>query len=67
MPAGDDQWERIKDLLPGGKGYVCATSCLQWVVRGSGVTLDKIIAGFYRTLPDLNPKKFSAPRKYDSC
>jgi hypothetical protein len=37
MPAGDDQWERIKDLLPEGEGYVCATSCLQSVVRGSGV------------------------------
>jgi hypothetical protein len=37
MPAGDEQWERIKDLLPGGEGYVCATSCLQSVVRGSGV------------------------------
>jgi len=21
MPAGDEQWERIKDLLPGGEGY----------------------------------------------
>jgi hypothetical protein len=67
MPAGDDQWERIKDLLPGGEGYVCATSCLESVVCGSSVTLDKIIPGFYRTLLDLNPKKFSAPRKYDSC
>jgi len=27
MPAGDEPWERIKDLLPGGEGYVCATSC----------------------------------------
>jgi hypothetical protein len=32
-----------------------------------GVTLDKIIPGFYRKLPDLNPKKFSAPRKDDCC
>ena len=65
MPAGDEQWERIKDLLPGGEGYVCATSCLKSVVRGSGVTLDKIIPGFYRRLPEFNPKNFSAPRKYD--
>jgi hypothetical protein len=63
MPAGDEEWERIKDLLPGGEGYVGATSCLESVVRGSGVTLDKIIPGFYRTLRDLNPKKFSAPIK----
>jgi len=67
MPAGDEQWERLKDLLPGGEGYVCATSCLKSLVRGSGVTLDKIIPGFYRTLPDLNPKKFSAPIKSDCC
>jgi hypothetical protein len=33
MPAGDDQWERIKDLLLAGEGYVCATSCLQSLVR----------------------------------
>ena len=33
MPAGDDEWERIKDLFPGGEGYVCATSCLQSLVR----------------------------------
>jgi hypothetical protein len=32
-----------------------------------GVTLDKIIPGFYRTLADLNPKKFPAPRKHDCC
>jgi hypothetical protein len=31
------------------------------------VTLDKIIPGFYGTLPDLNPKKFSGPRKYEGC
>ena len=37
MPAGDEQWERIKDLLPGGEGYVCATSSLQSLVSGSGV------------------------------
>ena len=67
MPAGDDQWERIKDLLPAGEGYVCATSCLQSVVRGSGVTLDRIIPEFYRTLPDLNPKNFSAQTKYEGC
>jgi hypothetical protein len=67
MPAGDDQWERIKDLLPGGEGYVCATSCLQSLVRGSGVTLDKIIPGFYRTLPDLNSKKFSTLTQYEGC
>lgn len=30
-----------------------------------GVTLDKIIPGFYRTLPDLNPKNFSAQTKYE--
>lgn len=30
-----------------------------------GVKLDKIIPGFYRTLPDLNPKKFSAQTKYE--
>ena len=33
MPAGDDQWERIKDLLPGCEGYVCATSRQQSLVR----------------------------------
>jgi hypothetical protein len=33
MAAGDDEWERIKDLLLGGEGYVCATSCLQSLVR----------------------------------
>jgi hypothetical protein len=32
-----------------------------------GVTLDKIIPGFYRTLPDLNPKNFSAQTKYEGC
>jgi hypothetical protein len=32
-----------------------------------GVTLDKIIPGFYRTLPDLNPKKFSTQTKYEGC
>jgi len=37
MPARDEHWERIKDLLPGGERYVCATSCLQSVVCGSGV------------------------------
>ncbi len=68
MPAGDDEWERIKkDLLPGGEGYVCATSCLQSLVRGSGVTLHKIIPGFYRTLPDINPKNFSTQTKYEGC
>ena len=37
MPARDKQWERIKDLLPGGEGYVCATSSLKSLVSGSGV------------------------------
>ncbi len=37
MRAGDEQWERIKDLLPESEGYVCATSCLQSLVRGIGV------------------------------
>lgn len=33
----DEQWKRIKDLLPGCEGYLCSTACLQSVVRGSGV------------------------------
>lgn len=50
MPAGDEQWERIKkDLLPGGEGYVCATSCLQSVVRGSGVKF-ALIGNHHRVL-----------------
>ena len=33
----DDQWERIKDLLPGRDGYVGETAFIQSVVCGSGV------------------------------
>lgn len=33
----DDQWERIKDLLPGREGYVGVTAFIQSVVCRSGV------------------------------
>jgi len=33
----DDQWERIKDLLPGREGYVGGTAFIQSALRRSGV------------------------------